>query len=91
MLRTAWLWALTKEMLSLNRHLPGHCFQLGNQARTRAPGVRDLDRFMPEYDWNRGRDVWGRGRQMPPARREQPLSACRAPPRGAAASAPGLC
>lgn len=42
MFRTAWVGTPPKEMLSLTCHLLGHCFQLGTQAGTRVPGVRDL-------------------------------------------------
>lgn len=73
--RTAWVWIPAREMLSLNCHLAGHCFQLGTEARAPTPGLRDMGGFTPECDWNRGRDLRGRGEQMSPARREQLLSA----------------
>lgn len=40
--RTAWVWIPAREMLSLNCHLAGHCFQLGTEARAPTPGLRDM-------------------------------------------------
>lgn len=89
MFRIVWVWTPAKEMLSLNCHLSGHCFQLGSEAQTRAPGLGGMGWFTPECDWNRGRDAGEEASNRPLYGGSSSSRHAGAFLRGAVASAPG--